>query len=121
MIRNTAVLLVRLVDGEVGNHAPTYKLLGHKLPCKSDVLIKRKFVLQGNVKAVCKLGFLAALSFLHGVPEGGPVLVLGREKTCSIRTKKALSLMPRTSGTMLSTAAPRVIRRWFRFFLSPSV
>ena len=30
-VRNTAVLLVRLVDGEVGNHAPAHKLLGHKL------------------------------------------------------------------------------------------
>ena len=36
------------------------------------------FVLcQGNVKAICKLGFLAALGLLHGVPEGGAVLVLG--------------------------------------------
>ena len=33
--------------------------------------------MQGNVKAICKLGFLAALGPLYGVPEGGPVLVLG--------------------------------------------
>ncbi len=76
-IGDTAVLLVRLVDGEVGNHAPAHKLLGHKLPRKNDVFFQRKFVLQGNVKAVCKLGFLAALGLLHGVPEGGAVLVLG--------------------------------------------
>ena len=76
-VRNTAVLLVRLVDGEVGNHAPAHKLLRNKLPCKSDVFLQRKFVLQGNVKAICKLGFLAALGLLHGVPEGGTVLVLG--------------------------------------------
>jgi len=28
-----------------------------------------------DIKAVCKLGFLAALGLLHGVPEGGTVLV----------------------------------------------
>ena len=26
------------------------------MPCKSDVFLKGKFILQGNVKAVCKLG-----------------------------------------------------------------
>ena len=31
-VRNTAVLLVRLVDGEVGNHTPAHKLLRNKLP-----------------------------------------------------------------------------------------
>jgi len=72
-IRDTAVLLVRLVDGEVYNHTSADKLIGNELPCKSDVLVKRKFVLQGNVKAVCRLGFLAALGFLHGVPKGGAV------------------------------------------------
>ena len=30
-----------------------------------------------DVKAVCKLGFLAALGLLHGVPEGGAVTILG--------------------------------------------
>ena len=76
-VRNTAALLVRLVDGKVGNHAPAHKLLRNKLPCKSDVFLQREFVLQGNIEAVCKLGFLAALGLLHGVPEGGTVLVLG--------------------------------------------
>ena len=76
-VRNTAVLLVRLVDGKVGNHAPAHKLLRNKLPCKSDVFLQRKFVLQGNIKAIRKLGLLAALGLLHGVPEGGAVLVLG--------------------------------------------
>ncbi len=75
-IGDTAVLLVRLVDGEVGNHAPAHKLLGHKLPRKNDVFFQRKFVLQGNVKAVCELGSLAPFHLLHGVPEGGAVLVL---------------------------------------------
>ena len=76
-VKDAAVLFVWLVNGEVGNHATAHKLLGNKLPCKSDVLIKRKFVLQGNIKAICKLGFLAALGLLHGVPEGGAVFVLG--------------------------------------------
>ena len=39
-VRNTAVLLVRLVDGKVGNHAPAHKLLRNKLPCKSDVFLQ---------------------------------------------------------------------------------
>ncbi len=198
-IGDTAVLLVRLVDGEVGNHAPAHKLLRNKLPCKSDVFLQRKFVLQGNVKAICKLGFLAALGLLHGVPEGDAVLVLGgglgrqenicadhaalvgevvglpvilaiqflsgsvgrrsngglsrapfnlgdvemeranyppfcwsaawltkaatsgKEKTFSIKRKKSLSLILLTSGATLSTAAPRVISLWLRFFRSPSV
>ncbi len=76
-IRDASVLLVRLVDGEVGNHAPAGKLIGNELPCKSDVLVKRKFVLQGNVKTVCKLGFLTTFGLLHGVPESGAVLVFG--------------------------------------------
>ena len=90
-VRNTAVFCIRLVDGKVSNHAPAHKLLGYKLPCKSDVLIERKFVLQGNVKVIRKLCFLAALGPLHGVPEGGAVLVLsrglGREK--NLRTDNA--------------------------------
>lgn len=90
-VRNTAVLLVRLVDGKVGNHAPTHKLLRNKLPCKSDVFLQRKFVLQGNVKAICKLGFFAALGLLYGVPEGSAVLVLGgslgrQENVCADHT-----------------------------------
>lgn len=72
-----AVFLVRLVDGKAGNHAPAHKLLRYKLPCNSDVLFQRKFVLQGNIKAICKLGFLAALDLLHGVPEGSAVFVFG--------------------------------------------
>ena len=43
-----------------------------------DVLLHGKLVLQGNVKAVCKLGFLSPLHFLHGVPKGFPVCVLRR-------------------------------------------
>ena len=76
-VRDAAVLLVRLVDGEVSNHAPAHKLLRYKLPCKSDIFLQRKFVLQGNVKAICKLGFLATLGLLYGVPEGSAVLVFG--------------------------------------------
>ena len=67
-VENAAVLLVRLVYGEVNHHAPAHKLLQQKLPCKSDVFLKGKFILQGNVKAVCKLGVLSTLGFFHGVP-----------------------------------------------------
>ena len=50
-----------------------------------------KFVLQGNVKAICKLGGLAPLHLLHSVPECGAVLVLGRglgrqENVCADHT-----------------------------------
>lgn len=51
-----AVFLVGLVDGIVHDHATADKLLQQKLPRKSDVLIQRQFVLQGNIKAVRKLG-----------------------------------------------------------------
>ena len=34
----------------------------------SDILLHGKLVLQGNVKAVCKLRFLPTLGFLYGVP-----------------------------------------------------
>ena len=63
-----AVLPVGLVYGEVNHHAPAHKVLQQKLPCKSDVFLKGKFILQGNVKAVCKLGVLSTLGFFHGVP-----------------------------------------------------
>ena len=47
--------------------------------CEIDVLLHRELVLQGNVKAVCKLGFLSALHFLYGVPKSFPVCVLWRD------------------------------------------
>ena len=53
---------------ERGKNAPAHKVLQQKLPCKSDVFLKGKFILQGNVKAVCKLGVLPTLGFFHGVP-----------------------------------------------------
>lgn len=54
-------------------------------------------------------------------PAGSRALTSGREKTFSIRLKKSVSPMPLTTGAKHSTAAPRVMRRWFRFFRSPSV
>ena len=41
-------------------------------------LLHGKLVLQGNVKAICKLGFLSALGFLHGIPERFTVCILWR-------------------------------------------
>ena len=63
-----AVLSVWLVYSEVNHHATAHKVLQQKLPCKSDVFLKGKFILQSNVKAVCKLCRLSTLGFFHGVP-----------------------------------------------------
>ena len=75
-VLDAAVLLVRLMNGIVHHHAPAHKLLQQKLPCKLNVLLHGELVLQGNIKAVCKLGFLSALHFFNGVPKGFPVYVL---------------------------------------------
>ena len=66
------------MNRKVHDHAPAHKLLQQKLPCESDVLLHGELVLQGNVKAVCKLGFLSTLHFFYGVPERFPVSVLRR-------------------------------------------
>ncbi len=73
-----ATILVRLVDSVIHDHAPADKLFQTKLPCKGDILVKRKFVLQGNIKAVRKLGLGVLLRFLHGVPEVLAVCILLR-------------------------------------------
>jgi len=90
-VRDAAVLLVRLVDREVGNHAPADKLLGYKLPYKRDVFFHRKLVLQGNIEAVRELGFFAALGLLHGVPKSLAVGVFGRgvRRQDNVRTDHA--------------------------------
>ena len=75
-IGNAAVLAVRLMHGEVYHHTPAHKIVQQKLPCQSDVLLHGKLVLQGNIKAVCELGFLSTLGFLHGVPERFSVCIL---------------------------------------------
>lgn len=67
-IGNAAVLLVGRVNGKVHHHAPAHKLLQQKLPCKLDVLLHGKLVLQSNVKAVCKLRFLSPFRFFHFIP-----------------------------------------------------
>ena len=77
-IGNAAVLLIWLMHGEVHYHAPAHKVLQQKLPCQSNVLLHGKLVLQGNVKTVCKLRFLAALGIFYGVPERFTVCVLWR-------------------------------------------
>lgn len=43
------------------------------MPCKDDVLLHGKLVLQSNVKTVCKLGFLAPFCLFHLVPQSLPV------------------------------------------------
>ena len=72
-IGNASILFVGRVNGEVHHHAPAHKLLQQKLPCKLDVLLHGKLVLQSNVKAVCKLRFLSLFRFLHLIPECFPV------------------------------------------------
>ena len=67
-IGNAAVLLVGRVNSEVHHHAPAHKIVQQKLPCKFDVLLHGKLVLQSNVKAVCKLRFLSSFCFLHLIP-----------------------------------------------------
>ena len=83
-VLDTAVISVWLVYGEIHYHAPANKVLQQKLPCKGDVLLHGEFVLQSNVKTVCKLCFLTALGFLYGIPEGLPVCIfrrgMGRQK-----------------------------------------
>ena len=78
-VLDAAVLSVWLMHGEIHYHAPANKVLQQKLPCKGDVFLYGKLVLQGNVKTVCKLGFLPALGLLYGVPEGFPVCIFRRD------------------------------------------
>lgn len=47
-----AVLLVRLVDGKVRNHAAGDEVVQQKLPSEGDILVERKLVLQRDVEAV---------------------------------------------------------------------
>ena len=75
-VLNTAVFLL-CVDCQVRYHALCDKLLADKLTRQGDIFLHRQLVLQGNVEAVSKLGILSPLRFFHGVPERGPVLVLG--------------------------------------------
>ena len=77
-VGNAAVLLVGLMHGKVCHHAPAHKIVQQKLPCKVDVLLHGKLILQGNVKAVGKLCFLPTLGFLYGVPERFAVCILRR-------------------------------------------
>ena len=63
-----AVLTLLFVKGHINGHAPADKLPKQKFPCQSDVFFKRKFILQGNFKTVCKLGVLTTLGFFNCVP-----------------------------------------------------
>ena len=74
-IGNAAGFCIGNMNSKVHHHTPGDEVFQQKMPCQSDVLLHGKLVLQGNVKAVCKLGFLSTLHFLHGVPKGFPVCV----------------------------------------------
>ena len=77
-VRNAAVLFVWRVNGKIHHHAPIYKIVQQKSPCKVDVLLHGKLVLQGNVKAVGKLCFLSAFGFFNRIPERFSVCILRR-------------------------------------------
>ena len=72
-VRCAAFLGLFLVKCHIYRHAPAHKVVQQKFPCQSDIFLKGKLILQGNFKAVCKLGFLAMLGVFYGVPEGFPV------------------------------------------------
>ena len=64
----TGTFRVYTTKGAINGHATAHKMLQQKFPCQSDIFLKGKLILQGNLKAVCQLGVLATLGFLHGVP-----------------------------------------------------
>ena len=72
------LLLVRGMDGKIGNHAFVHQTALHKLPRQRNVFFHRKFILQGNIKAVSKLRFRVLLHLFHRIPQGRPVLVFQR-------------------------------------------
>ena len=72
------VTLVRLMNGKIGDHTFTDKMLLHKLSCQLDILLHCQFVLQGDIEAVCKLSFLVPLRVLDRVPQCRSILILGR-------------------------------------------
>ena len=74
-ILDSPVLRIRGMDGEIHDHAPADKLLHKKLPGQGDILLQGQLVLQGNVKAVGKLGLLVFLHLLNRIPEGLPIRV----------------------------------------------
>ena len=73
-----AFLGLLFVKRHIHRHAPAHKVVQQKFPCQSDIFLKGKLILQGNFKAVCKLGFLPMLGVFYGVPEGFPVGKLPR-------------------------------------------
>ena len=77
-IGNSAGFGIGNMNGEVHHHAPGDEVFQQKMPCQSDVLIQREFVLQGNVETVCKLSVLTPLGFFYGVPESLSVSILPR-------------------------------------------
>ena len=80
--------------GEVNHHAPAHKVLQQKLPCKIDVFFKRKLILQGNVKAVCKLGVLSTLGFFprRSIASGGLLMYIGRGQTSRKLIRQVIDL-----------------------------
>ena len=77
-VGDASVLLVRGMDGKIGNHSFVHQTALHKLPRQRNVFFHRKFILQSNIKAVSKLRFLVFLYLFHRIPQGRPVLVFQR-------------------------------------------
>ena len=65
-----SVLGLFLMECHINGHAPAHKVVQQKLPCQSDIFLNGKLVLQGNFKAVCKLGFLSPFHLFNGIPQG---------------------------------------------------
>ena len=73
-----AAILVRMVDGEVRNHAARDEVVQQEFTCEGDVLVERELILKRDVEAVSELRVPVALGVLDGVPERLPVGVLAR-------------------------------------------
>ena len=60
--------LVRVMNCHVNNHTLCNKILHNKLPCYSNILFYREFILKSNIKTICKLCFRVFFNFLHCIP-----------------------------------------------------
>ena len=78
-IGNAARFGIRNMNSKVHHHTPGDEVFQQKMPCKSDVLLHGKLVLQGNIETICQLSILTTLGFFYGIPEGLSVsILLGR-------------------------------------------
>lgn len=72
------------VQSHIGNHAPIDKSGLHEGPYQRGPLCVRQLVGQGDRHLAGKLGVLAPLHLLDGVPQGGPI---SQGFGCAVRGK----------------------------------